>query len=282
MQTKAQTDIHVVGSREIPHMAGAPILSVEDLTVTYGEVHAVDSISFHLEEGDQVAVIGPNGAGKSTLFKAIAGVLRPARGEVRIGGFQPTGHICIAYIPQRSQIDWTFPVTVMDVVMMGRIGRLGWLRRPRKRDKDFVRECLAVVRMDPLADRQIGGLSGGEQQRMFIARALAQEAELMLMDEVMAACDTPSQEEIFRILQTLKDRNVTVLVSTHDLEEAASRFDRVMLLNRELIGFGSSEEVFTAERLKKAYGGHLRLVNTPGGTLILNDSCCEGGGASNG
>jgi len=281
MQTEPQIDTHLAVGRETPHLRGAPILSVSNLTVTYGDVHAIDAVSFELAEGDQVAVIGPNGAGKSTLFKAIAGVLRPASGEVRIGGFQPTGHICIAYIPQRSQIDWTFPVTVLDVVMMGRIGRLGWLRRPRRADRDFVHECLGVVRMDHLAARRIEGLSGGEQQRMFIARALAQEAELMLMDEVMAACDTPSQEEIFRILQTLKDRKVTVLVSTHNLEEAASRFDRVMLLNRELIGFGSSQAVFTPERLKKAYGGHLRLVNTPSGTLILNDSCCEGGGEPN-
>ncbi len=222
-------------------------------------------------------MIGPNGAGKSTLFKAVAGILRPTSGIVRIGGVQPTGHICIAYLPQRSQIDWSFPVTVRDVVMMGRIGRLGWLRRPRSRDKEFVRDCLRDVRMEHLANRQISALSGGEQQRMFIARALAQEAELMLMDEVMAACDAPSQEEIHRILETLKSRKVTVLVSTHDLEEAASRFERVMLINRDLIGFGTSEEVFVPERLTKAYGGHLRLVNTPSGTLVLSDPCCEGG-----
>ncbi len=263
--------------RETVHRAGEPILAVRNLTVTYGNVHAVDSVSFQMDEGDQAAVIGPNGAGKSTLFKAIAGVIRPSTGDVRIGGFQPAGHICIAYIPQRSQIDWTFPVTVRDVVMMGRIGRLGWLRRPRKQDKEFVRECLRVVRLEHLARRRIAGLSGGEQQRMFIARALAQEAELMLMDEVMAACDTPSQEEIHRILEMLKSRGVTVLVSTHDLEEAASRFERVMLLNRRLIGFGTSDEVFVPERLKEAYGGHLRMVNTPSGTMILSDTCCGGG-----
>ncbi len=278
----AHAEPGVSGGRETSHIPGAPILSVEDVTVRYGALWAVDSIRFTLEEGDQVAVIGPNGAGKSTLFKAIAGVIRPTSGQVRIGGFQPTGHICIAYLPQRSQIDWSFPVTVRDVVMMGRVGRLGWFRRPRRRDRAFVRECLSVVRMDHLAKRCIAGLSGGEQQRMFIARALAQEAELMLMDEVMTACDAPSQEEIFRILQTLKERRVTVLVSTHNLEEAASRFDRVMLLNRELIGFGRSEDVFTPERLKKAYGGHLRFVNTPGGALILNDSCCEGRGDPDG
>lgn len=277
MSSDYHKEAHPITGRESVHLAGEPILSVNNLTVSYGAVRAVDSISFQLDEGDQVAVIGPNGAGKSTLFKAIAGVIRPASGEVRIAGFQPTGHICIAYIPQRSQIDWSFPVTVTDVVMMGRIGRLGWLRRPHMRDKKFVRDCLQVVRLGHLADRQIGALSGGEQQRMFIARALAQQAELMLMDEVMAACDAAAQEEIYRILETLKTRKVTVLVSTHDLDEAASRFDRVMLLNRRLIGFGSSAEVFVPERLKQAYGGHLRLVNTPAGTLVLSDACCEGG-----
>lgn len=263
--------------RERPHVADAPILEVNGLSVAFGEVQAISEISFQLEEGEQVAVIGPNGAGKSTLFKAVAGVIEPSAGDVRIGGTRPAGHICIAYIPQRSQIDWSFPVTVYDVVMMGRIGRLGWLRRPREADRKMIRECLRVVRMEELATRQIRELSGGEQQRMFIARALAQEAELMLMDEVMTACDTPSQEEIYRILDALKARKVTVLVSTHNLEEAASRFEKVMLLNRELIGFGTSTEVFIPDRLKRAYGGHLRMVNTPGGTLVLSDSCCGAG-----
>jgi ABC-type Mn2+/Zn2+ transport system ATPase subunit len=188
----------------------------------------------------------------------------------------PAGHICIAYLPQRSQIDWTFPVTVEDVVMMGRTGRLGWFRRPRKADRDFVHACLDDVRMSALARRPIGALSGGEQQRMFIARALAQEAELMLMDEVMAACDMPSKEEIFSILKTLQQRRVTVLLSTHDLEEASSRFDKVMLLNRKLIGFGEAGQVFTPDHLKEAYGGHLRLVPTGAGVMVLSDSCCQG------
>lgn len=262
--------------REATHVDGAPILAVHDLRVTYGPRTAIDQISFTLKQGDQVAVIGPNGAGKSTLFKAIAGVTPCASGTVQIGGLQPSRHICIAYIPQRSQIDWTFPVTVTDVVMMGRIGRLGWLKRPRQRDKDLVRDCLDVVRMTALADRPIGALSGGEQQRMFIARALAQEAELMLMDEVMTACDTPSQEEIYRILATLKEQQVTVMVSTHDLDEASTRFDQVMLLNRELVGFGVAADVFTPERLKRAYAGHVRVVNTAGGQLVVADHCCGG------
>jgi manganese/iron transport system ATP-binding protein len=272
--------VHV--GRERVHAADAPILDVRELTIRYQAHVAIEAVSFQLEEGAQVAVIGPNGAGKSTLFKAIAGVLAPSLGEVRIGGFQPSGHICIAYIPQRNQIDWSFPVSVADVVMMGRVGRLGWFRRAKQADWQQVYDCLRVVRMEELADRQIGALSGGEQQRMFIARALAQEAELMLMDEVMTACDTPARDEIYRILATLKERRVTVMVSTHDLDEAATRFDQVMLLNRELIGFGDSSTVFVPDLLKRAYGGHLRLVNTAGGALILNDSCCGGGGEHRG
>ncbi len=263
--------------REVPHSADAPILSVDQLTIRYGTATAIDDVSFTLQQGDHVAVIGPNGAGKSTLFKAIAGVIPTSSGTVRIGGSQPSGHICIAYLPQRSHIDWTFPVSVSDVVMMGRIGRLGWFRRPRQADRDWVQECLRLVRMDALADRPIRALSGGEQQRMFIARALAQEAELMLMDEVMTACDAPSQTEIYGILEQLKERQVTVLVSTHDLDDAAARFNQVMLLNRSLIGFGRPADVFQPDQLKQAYGGHLRLVETQAGTLILSDSCCGGG-----
>ncbi len=143
----------------------------------------------------------------------------------------------------------------------------------------MARDCLRLVRLDHLAGRQIGELSGGEQQRMFIARALAQEAELMLMDEVMTGCDTPARDEIHRILEQLKERQVTVMVSTHDLDEAATHFERVMLLHRELIGFGRPAEVFVPDLLKRAYGGHLRLVDTSSGVMLLSDTCCGGGEA---
>ncbi len=272
------TPVAEVHGHEAHHRPEEPILEVKDLTIAYGQVEAVSAVSFRLAVGDQVAVIGPNGAGKSTLFKAIAGVLPPAAGRVCIGGSAPDEHICIAYLPQRNEIDWRFPVTVSDVVLMGRTRRLGWFRRPGAQDRALVRDCLAVVQLEALADRRIDELSGGQQQRMFIARALAQEAELMLMDEVMTACDTPSKAEIYRILETLKARGVTVMVSTHDLDEAATHYDRVLLLNRQLHGFGTADEVFTAAKLTAAYGGALRLVQTPQGTLVLNDSCCGGGG----
>ena len=259
------------------HQAGAPILESKNLTVRYDSGIALEDISFRLNIGERVAVVGPNGAGKSTLFKVIAGILQPTSGQVDVFGGGPGGHICIAFVPQRSQVDWTFPVNVVDVVMMGRIGKLGLFNWPKKRDWDFVRQALADVGLSTMADRQISELSGGQQQRMFIARALAQEAELMLMDEPLNGLDINSQEQIFDILGELRRRGVTVMVATHDLDQAAERFDRVLLLNHRLIGFGSAQDVFTTERLLEAYGGHLRLVQTGSEFLALGDTCCEDG-----
>ena len=258
------------------HDAEAPILEVSHLTVHYNGRPALEDVSFRLVSGERVAVVGPNGAGKSTLFKVIAGVLDPTAGEVRVAGHCPGGHICIAYVPQRSQVDWTFPVTVADVVMMGRAGRVGLLRRPGRQDWAYVSQCLEVVGMTGLANRQISELSGGQQQRMFIARALAQEAELMLMDEPLTGLDVPAQEDIFRVMNELHQRKVTVMVAIHDLNLAAERFDRVMLLNNRLLGMGRPHDVFTPERLQMAYGGHLRLVETEDGVMVLSDTCCEG------
>ena len=264
-------------SRPIAHKPGTPILEVSGLTVRYNGRVALENISFQLTMGERVAVVGPNGAGKSTLFKVIAGVLPPTEGQVRVYGHGPGRHICIAYVPQRSEVDWRFPVTVADVVMMGRVGKLGLFRRPGRRDWEYVHRCLEDVGLQEFADRQIDELSGGQQQRMFIARALAQEAELMLMDEPLTGLDLHSQEEIFHILDTLRERKVTVMIATHDLSLAAERFDRVMLLNRHLLGFGKPDEIFTPERLMAAYGGHLRLIDTAEGLVILGDTCCEEG-----
>ena len=264
------------GKQLARHDSEAPILEASHLTVRYNGRLALEDLSFRLTIGERVAVVGPNGAGKSTLFRVVAGVLNPTSGEVRVAGHCPGGHICIAYVPQRSQVDWAFPVTVTDVVMMGRVGRMGLLRRPGRVDWETVHQCLQVVGMDDLADRQIGELSGGQQQRMFIARALAQEAQLVLMDEPLNGLDVPAQEHIFEIMDALRERGVTVLVATHDLNLAAERFDRVMLLSGKLLGIGQPEDVFTPERLQDAYGGHLRLVQTQDGLIILSDTCCGG------
>jgi ABC-type Mn2+/Zn2+ transport system ATPase subunit len=266
--------------RPAEHQDSAPIVRASGLTVRYNGFAALDKVSFALEVGERVAVVGPNGAGKSTLFKIIAGVLQPDSGRVEVAGCSPTGHICIAYVPQRTEVDWTFPVTVEDVVMMGRFGKLGLLRRPRQKDRAYVRECLETVGMTGLSGRQISELSGGQQQRMFIARALAQEAHLMLMDEPLTGLDVPAQERILEILYDLQERGVTVMVATHDLNQAAGYFDRVMLLNHQLLGFGPSTAVFTTQNLERAYGGHLHLVESDGGMILVNDTCCGGGHGS--
>ena len=260
-----------------PHQKGAPILRAEGLTVRYESGHALDDVSFELREGDRTAVVGPNGAGKSTLFKVIAGVLPHSHGEVHVYGQEPGGHICIAYLPQRSQVDWTFPVSVSDVVMMGRVGKMGLFRHRTGRDMEIVREALEVVKLADLAGRQISQLSGGQQQRMFIARALAQEAELMLMDEPLSGLDVAAQEDIFQILDSLRQAGVSVLIALHDLKIAEERFEQVMLLNRQLYGFGRPEEVLTTDKLMAAYGGHLHLLPTESGLLALGDTCCDEG-----
>ena len=263
--------------QHIKHLEDTSILDISNLFVRFDSRLALDDVSFQLHHGERVAVVGPNGAGKSTLFKAIAGVLKPISGEIKVYGHGPGGHICIAYLSQRSQVDWSFPVTVSDVVMMGRIGKLGLLHWPKHRDWEIVRQALVDVGLEELANRQIGELSGGQQQRMFIARALAQEAELMLMDEPLTGLDIGSQESIFTFLDDLQGRGVTVMVATHDLDLAARRFDRVMLLNQRLLGFGVPEQVFTPEQLMSAYGGHIHLVETDDQLLVVADTCCDEG-----
>jgi manganese/iron transport system ATP-binding protein len=272
--------------RGATHKPDTPTLEVRDVSVAYAAAgngldvsrtshYALEHVSFQVERGEQIAVVGPNGAGKSTLFKLIAGTLKPSQGEVLMCGHAPDRHTCIAYVPQRSQIDWSFPVTVEDVVMMGRIGRMGLFRRPRRRDWESVRASLARVDAAQLAKEQIGELSGGQQQRVFIARALAQEAELLLLDEPLSGLDVPSQQSIFEILASLRPDGVTVLVATHDLNLAAERFDRVMLLNVRLVAFDRGQAVLTTENLLAAYGGHVHRIGEDDG-LLLADSCCEG------
>lgn len=260
--------------RRLPHEPGSPILCASHLTVNYGQVRALEDVSFELVQADRLAVIGPNGAGKSTLFKVISGILTPSAGNIQIYGHEPGGHLCIAYVPQRSQVDWNFPVTVANVVMMGRNGRLGLLRWPGVEDRQIVQNALEVVHMADLADRQIRELSGGQQQRMFIARALAQKAELMLMDEPFTGLDHPSQEELFAILEELHRQKVTVMVALHDLKMASERFDRVMLLNHRLLAFGTAAEVFHEDILRNAYEGKLQMVTSANGMTAFDDTCC--------
>lgn len=248
-----------------------PLLEVAGLAVSYNGRPALEGISFAVGRGEGLAVVGPNGAGKTTLFRAIAGLLRPAAGTVRLA---PQAEV--AYLPQRSQVDWAFPVTVADVVMLGLVRRIGWLRPPGRQERLAVREALEQVGLEHLAGRPIGELSGGQQQRMFLARAMVQGAELLLLDESLAGLDAAAQEEILRLIRGLRERGVAVLLATHDLNLASARFDRVMLLNRQLLGLGRAEEVLTTERLRAAYGGHLRLVQAGEGLAVLCDTCCQG------
>jgi len=259
------------------HESDSPVLRVVDLGYRYGNGWALEDVSFELKAGERVAVVGPNGAGKSTLFKLVAGVFRPTRGQIEVYGHEPGVHICIAYVPQRSQVDWSFPVSVAEVVMMGRVSKVGLFRWPSKNDWKIVRKALNAVNMENFAKRQISELSGGQQQRVFLARALAQEAELILMDEPFTGLDMTTQEEFFFMLDGLRERNVTVLIAMHDLKLAAERFDQVMLLNRRLLGIGKPDAVFEPEKLAAAYGEHLRLIRTEDGLLVLEDTCCEEG-----
>ena len=247
-----------------PHDAALPAVELENVTVRYGQTVALDQVSFRLNRGDRVAVVGPNGAGKSTLFHAIAGVVRPDQGQVRIYGSVPGGHICVGYVPQRKAIDWNFPVTVTDVVM------------PARHDREAVRAALAEVGMSAYANRQIGELSGGQQQRVFLARALAQEAELLLMDEPLTGLDMPSQEAILTIIDRLHTHGITVMVASHDLNQAGEQFPLLLLLNHRLVAYGPPSRVLTTENLMAAYGGQVHVVHTTEGDLLLTDTCCGG------
>lgn len=270
----------------VDHEITWPALGMENVCATYaGRVgshtdnvrYALEDITFEVRPGERIAVVGPNGAGKSTLFRLIAGTLGPERGDIRIFGQAPGGHICIAYVPQRSQIDWTFPVNVEEVVMMGRVGQIGLLRRPSRHDKSIVRSSLERVGAADLAAKQIGALSGGQQQRVFLARALAQEAELLLLDEPLNGLDIPTQEAILGILDDLRADGVTVLLATHDLDLAAERFDRIMLLNHRIVAYGPPASVLRADNLLSAYGGHVHVIEDTAGTLLLADDCCGEG-----
>ncbi|UCG23775.1 MAG: metal ABC transporter ATP-binding protein [Chloroflexota bacterium] len=273
----------------VDHEPAAPTLELEQVSVLYGagSSHSVDSpglsiehyalheISFQLGVGQQAAVVGPNGAGKSTLFKVVAGTVKPSNGMVHIYGHDPDQHICIGYVPQRSQIDWSFPATVEDVVMMGRVGQIGLFRWPSRRDWRSVRECLEKVNASQLAKKQIGELSGGQQQRVFIAQALAQGADLLLLDEPFSGLDTPSHSAILDVMNSLQQDRVTVMVATHDLNLARERFELVMLLNTRIIAFGPADRVLEPDNLLQAYGANMHVVDDEAEQYIVADGFCE-------
>ncbi len=247
-------------------------LDVENISVAYNGTAVLREVTFQVPHGARVAVVGPNGAGKSTLFKALVGLLPLRAGRIFIHG-QPLGHHqdCVAYVPQREEVDWRFPVTVQDVVAMGRFGHLRWLERPGRFDRQAVQHALGQMGIADLARESISELSGGQQQRVFLARALAQEPHIFLMDEPFTGIDATTQEVTLALLDHLRRQKVTVLISTHDLNLASSRFDCVLLLNHRLIAFGEPKEVFTEPNLSQAFGP--QLIKLADGKVFV-DECC--------
>jgi ABC-type Mn2+/Zn2+ transport system ATPase subunit len=246
-------------------------LELVDVAVAYNGEPAIYGVTFNVAHGGRAAVVGPNGAGKSTLFKALVAMLPLQRGSIRIHGLPLGAHQdCVAYVPQRREIDWRFPLSVEDVVMMGRIGRLGWLRQPGASDWHKVRECIDDLGLSAVARSPIGELSGGQQQRAFLARALAQEPHMLLLDEPFTGVDAGTQEATLELLDRLRKQGVTVLASTHDLNLAASRFDQVVLLNRRLVAVGLPSQVLTPAAIRAAFGERVLMLD---GTAMV-DECC--------
>jgi ABC-type Mn2+/Zn2+ transport system ATPase subunit len=257
-----------------PRAPAAPaILSARELTVAYGGEPALDGATFAVRAGERVAIIGPNGAGKSTLFKALLGLI-PSSGEVALAGLRRDE---IAYVPQNEGVDWRFPVTVADVVMMGRTRKVGWLRHPGRDHWRAVDAALDRVGLLSVRGRQVGELSGGQRRRVFVARALAQEARLLMLDEPFSGVDASAQKSLMDVLETLnREDGLTLLLSTHDLDLAFRHFDRVMALRRRLIAFGTPQEVYTRETLAQMYGTHLHVVDGGRGLAVyVDDHACE-------
>ncbi len=246
-------------------------LTLDNISAGYNGQRILQDISLQVERGGQVAVVGPNGAGKSTLFKVLVGLLPLRGGQILIHGQTLGQHKdCVAYVPQRSEVDWRFPVTVYDVVMMGRFNRQGWFGLPNRTDRTAVLHALDQMGIDHLKRSPIGDLSGGQQQRVFLARALAQEPHILLMDEPFTGVDASTQETTLSLLTQLKNQGVTVLVSTHDLNMAAERFERVLLLNRRLVAFGPPSEALSPAAIQEAFGGRVLFM----GNTALVDECC--------
>jgi manganese/zinc/iron transport system ATP- binding protein len=240
--------------------ASRPAVEVSDLTVAYGEKPVLWDVDLAVPAGSLMAIVGPNGAGKTTLIRAVLGLVRPAAGRALVLGrpYEEQRRL-VGYVPQRGSVDWDFPTNVLDVVTMGRYGRLGWLRRPGRADREAALAALEQVGMRELAGRQISQLSGGQQQRVFLARALVQDAEVYFMDEPFQGVDATTELAIVELLRALRARGKTVVVVHHDLQTVPEYFDRVTLLNVRRVASGPVEEVFTEDNLRRTYGGRAAL-----------------------
>jgi ABC-type Mn2+/Zn2+ transport system ATPase subunit len=245
-----------------PHRSGGaePAVVARGLSVRYGRALALEEVSFEIPPSATVALLGPNGAGKTTLFRAAIGSVRPQAGSIELSSGR------IAFVPQRLDFEPSFPVTVTDVVRMGRYGDLGWLRRFADHDRELVASALAELGIEHLAHRRFGDLSGGERQRALLAQASAQDADIFLLDEPFAGLDAPTHGALQRLLRGWRDRGRTVLVATHDLESASRDFDLVLCLNRRLVALGPPESTCTEEVISETFSGHVLRV----GSLLVD------------
>jgi len=237
-------------------------IQIHDMTIAYHKKPVLWDVDLDVPEGQLVGIIGPNGAGKSTMIKAIMELVPKASGWVKIYGkdYSEMRKI-IGYVPQRESVDWDFPISALEVVLMGRYGHIGWMRRPGKEDRRIARESLDKVGMGDFAERQISQLSGGQQQRVFLARALAQDARIYMMDEPFAGVDAATERAIIDILVTLREQGKTILVVHHDLQTVTEYFNWVIMLNMRVVASGLTHEVFTDENLQKTYGGRLTVLS---------------------
>ncbi|MGJ8622314.1 MAG: manganese/iron ABC transporter ATP-binding protein [Yoonia sp.] len=256
-------------------MTETPGLISRNVTVTYRNGHtALTNASFEIPKGTITALVGVNGAGKSTLFKAIMGFVPAAKGEISILGMpvaEALSKNIVAYVPQSEEVDWTFPVLVEDVVMMGRYGHMGFFRRPKAADHAAVTDALARVNMSDFRHRQIGELSGGQRKRVFLARALAQEGQVILLDEPFTGVDVQTEDAIVALLRDLRDEGRVILVSTHNLGSVPEFCDRTVLVKGTVLAYGLTEETFTRENLELAFGGVLRHFVLGGSDLHDDD-----------
>ena len=250
-------------ARSQVHAFAPGTIAVQQLSVEYRMVQALQNVSFTIHPGQLIGIFGPNGAGKSTLVKAMLGLIPSIAGTTFYGDRPLTKQLeRVAYVPQRSQIDWTFPATVWDVVLMGRVRKTGYFSRFSVPSRRVAAEAIEKVGMAEYRDRPIGQLSGGQQQRVFLARSLAQEAEVFFFDEPFVGIDQKTEDLLFDMFRDLADQGKTVLVVNHDLGESITHFDRLLLLNRELIAMGDRSEVLTVENMSRAYGGHVSFFNS--------------------
>lgn len=240
-------------------------IEVNNLTVRYNNGFlAIEDINFSLSKGTICALIGMNGSGKSTLFKSIMGLIKPTSGDIKLSGTSISNALkknIVSYVPQSEEIDWNFPVNVWDTIMMGRYGHMNFLRMPRKIDKEKVSSALKEVGMEDFAHRQIGELSGGQKKRVFLARALAQESKIILLDEPFTGIDLKTEISIMDILKKLRSNGCLVLISTHNLGTVQDFCDQAILLNKKILTYGSTKEVFTKENLEYIFNGMLRYLH---------------------